>query len=101
MFERDRARLKDSLPRVLSLPLGAAALAGTGFPVYRQMVARDLDFADVAANSLDAVSARDFVIEFLSNASIGMMHLSRLCEELIIWSSPEFSFVELSDSVTT
>jgi argininosuccinate lyase len=101
MFERDRARLKDSLPRVLSLPLGAAALAGTGFPVDRQMVARDLDFTDVAPNSLDAVSDRDFVIEFLSNASIGMMHLSRLCEELIIWSSPEFAFVELSDAVTT
>jgi argininosuccinate lyase len=81
--------------------LGAAALAGTGFPIDRQMTAKELGMSDVAANSLDAVSDRDFVIEFLSNASILMMHLSRFCEELILWSTPEFGFVELGDAVTT
>lgn len=101
MFQRDVARLKDSLPRVLSMPLGSAALAGTGFPLDRQMTCEELDFLEVAPNSLDAVSDRDFVIEFLSTASIGMMHLSRLCEELILWSAPEFGFVEMSDAVTT
>ncbi len=101
MFERDAARLKDSIPRIMSLPLGSAALAGTGFPIDRQLVAHDLGFSDVAANSLDAVSDRDFVIEFLANASLIAMHLSRLCEELILWSTPEFGFVELSDTVTT
>lgn len=101
MFERDVSRLKDSLPRLLTSPLGAAALAGTGFPIDRQKTASSLGFASVAPNSLDAVSDRDFVIEFLSTASIGMMHLSRLCEELILWSTPEFNFVEMSDEVTT
>lgn len=101
MFERDKARLKESLPRIASMPLGAAALAGTGFPIDRQKTAKELGFASVAPNSLDAVSDRDFLIEFLSHASIGMMHLSRLCEELILWSTPEFGFVELSDKVTT
>lgn len=101
MFERDVQRLKDSVPRVLSLPLGSAALAGTSFSLDRQMVADELGFLSVSANSLDAVSDRDFVLEFLSQASIGMMHLSRLCEELILWSTPEFGFVELSDAVTT
>ncbi|MBX3020073.1 MAG: argininosuccinate lyase [Bdellovibrionales bacterium] len=101
MFQRDSARLQESLPRILSLPLGAAALAGTGFPLDRQRVARDLQFLEVAPNSLDAVSDRDFVIEFLANASICMMHLSRLCEELILWSAPEFAFIELGDAVTT
>jgi argininosuccinate lyase len=101
MFERDGARLRDSEPRVLSMPLGSAALAGTGFPLDRQATASELGFAEVAPNSLDAVSDRDFVIEFLSSASIGMMHLSRLCEELILWSTPEFAFIELDDEVTT
>lgn len=101
MFERDVQRLKDSVPRVLSLPLGSAALAGTSFSLDRQMVANELGFLSVSANSVDAVSDRDFVLEFLSQASIGMMHLSRLCEELILWSTPEFGFVELSDAVTT
>lgn len=101
MLKRDHDRLVDSLPRIMSLPLGSAALAGTGFPIDRAMVAKDLGFFEVAPNSLDAVSDRDFVIEFLSNASLIAMHLSRLCEELIIWSTPEFGFVELSDTVTT
>jgi argininosuccinate lyase len=101
MFERDVQRLNDSVPRILSMPLGCAALAGTGFPIDRQKTARELGFAEVAANSLDAVGDRDFVIEFLANASQIMMHLSRLCEELILWSAPEFAFVELDDSVTT
>jgi len=101
MFERDRERFTESLPRILSMPLGSAALAGTGFPIDRQMVRKELEFHKVSENSLDAVSDRDFVIEFLSSGSITMMHLSRLCEELILWSTPEFAFVELGDEVTT
>jgi argininosuccinate lyase len=101
MFQRDVARLKESVPRILSMPLGSAALAGTGFPIDRQMTAKELGFHEVAANSLDAVSDRDYVIEFLSDASLIMMHLSRLCEELILWSTPEFGFIELGDDVTT
>ncbi len=101
MFERDANRLQESLPRILSLPLGSAALAGTGFPIDRQKSARELGFAEVAPNSLDAVGDRDFVIEFLSDASLIMMHLSRFCEELILWSTPEFAYVELGDEVTT
>ncbi len=101
MFQRDQERLGQSLPRILSMPLGSAALAGTGFPIDRQTVCKELDFTKVSENSLDAVSDRDFVIEFLSDASIIMMHLSRFCEELIMWSTPEFNFVELSDEVTT
>ncbi len=101
MFQRDRERFEESLPRILSMPLGSAALAGTGFPIDRQTVARELSFHKISENSLDAVSDRDFVIEFLSSGSIAMMHLSRLCEELILWSTPEFAFVELGDEVTT
>lgn len=101
MFQRDRERLKDSLPRVLKLPLGSAALAGTGFPLNRGFVADKLGFTSVCENSLDAVSDRDFIIEFISNCATIMMHLSRLSEELILWSTPEFSFVQLSDKVTT
>lgn len=101
MFQRDADRLKQSTPRILSMPLGAAALAGTGFPIDRQKTAKELGFVSVAENSLDAVGDRDFILEFLSNASVCMMHLSRLCEELILWSTPEFAFVELSEKVTT
>ena len=101
MFQRDKERLQESLPRILSMPLGSAALAGTGFPIDRQAVRKELNFFKVTENSLDAVSDRDFVIEFLSDASIIMMHLSRFCEELILWSTPEFNFVELGDEVTT
>ncbi len=101
MLQRDYDRLADSRPRIMTLPLGSAALAGTGFPIDRQKVAAELGFENVAANSLDAVSDRDFVVEFLANGSLIAMHLSRFCEELILWSTPEFGFVELSDAVTT
>ncbi|WP_339226326.1 argininosuccinate lyase [Oceanobacillus sp. FSL K6-2867] len=101
MFQRDMERLTDSLKRVNKSPLGAGALAGTTFPIDRQFVAERLGFDDICENSLDAVSDRDFVVEFLSNASLIAMHLSRLCEELVQWSSAEFSFIELDDSFTT
>jgi len=101
MFERDHERLRDSQKRISSMPLGSAALAGTGFQIDRLTTATKLNFKKVSENSLDAVSDRDFVIEFLSAAAISMMHLSRFCEEIIIWSSPEFSFIELGDEVTT
>jgi argininosuccinate lyase len=101
MFQRDVERLEQSLPRVLSMPLGSAALAGTGFPIDREQTRKELGFDKITENSLDAVSDRDYVIEFLSNASTIMMHLSRFSEELILWSTPEFAFVELGDEVTT
>lgn len=101
MFERDIERLKDSYKRINTLPLGAGALAGTTFPIDRHFVALELGFERVYENSLDAVSDRDFIVEFLSNASMIMMHLSRLCEELVLWSSTEFSFIELDDAFCT
>jgi len=101
MLERDKERLQDSIKRVNILPLGAGALAGTTFPIDRHRVAEILDFTTVYPNSIDAVSDRDFIIEFLSNSSMIMMHISRLSEELIIWSSQEFQFVELDDSFCT
>lgn len=101
MFSRDEARLRDSLKRLNVSPLGAGALAGTGFPIDRARTAELLGFGDVARNSLDAVSDRDFAVEFLAAASLIMMHLSRLSEELILWSSQEFGFVTLPDSHTT
>jgi len=101
MLKRDRARLMDVRSRVNQLPLGAGALAGTGFPIDREMVARRLDFDGLCENSVDAVSDRDFVIEFIGAAAITMMHLSRLAEDLIIYSTAEFGFVELSDAVST
>lgn len=101
MLERDHARLGDGLKRILQLPLGSAALAGTSFPLDREAVATELGFNGLCENSLDAVSDRDFVIEFLSSASLLMMHLSRLCEEIIIWSAPEHGFITLADEVTT
>lgn len=101
MLDRDHSRLKDSLARLNRLPLGSAALAGTGFPIDRQFVAKELKFDGVTENSLDAVSDRDYVVEFLSNCSMIMMHLSRFSEELILWSSPAYGFVELADDVTT
>jgi argininosuccinate lyase len=101
MFARDRQRLTDLRKRVNVSPLGSAALAGTSFPIDRKMTAAELGFEQVAQNSLDAVSDRDFVVEFLAAASLVMSHLSRLSEELILWSTPEFGFVELDDSVTT
>jgi len=101
MFSRDEERLGDSLKRLNISPLGAGALAGTGFPISRERTAELLGFDRPAANSLDAVSDRDFALEFLSAASICMMHLSRLSEELILWSSQEFGFLTLPDSHTT
>ncbi len=102
MLARDQGRLRDGLTRLdQDCPLGAGALAGTGFPIDRHRTAALLGFEGPAANSLDAVSDRDFAIEFLGAASIAMMHLSRLCEELIVWSSQEFGFVVLPDSHTT
>jgi argininosuccinate lyase len=101
MFQRDASRLRDSLKRLNVSPLGAGALAGTGFPIDREQTARELGFLEPARNSLDAVSDRDFALEFLSCASIVMMHLSRLSEELILWSSQEFGFITLPDSHTT
>ncbi|MEP6756619.1 MAG: argininosuccinate lyase [Chthonomonadales bacterium] len=101
MFQRDRERLEIVRTRVNRLPLGAGAMAGTTFPINRQRVAELLKFDCVIENSMDAVADRDFAIEFLSAASILMVHLSRLAEEIIIWNSPEYGFVALDDSVTT
>ncbi|MDH3264829.1 MAG: argininosuccinate lyase, partial [Paracoccaceae bacterium] len=101
MFGRDLSRLSDALARMNECPLGAAALAGTSFPIDREMTARELGFDRPAANSLDAVSDRDFALEFLSAASITAMHLSRLAEELVIWSSAQFRFVTISDRFST
>ncbi|MCK6258051.1 argininosuccinate lyase [Fictibacillus sp. KIGAM418] len=101
MFQRDKERLSDSMKRIDLCPLGAGALAGTTFPIDRAFTAQLLGFEDIYQNSLDAVSDRDFLVEFCSNASLVMMHLSRFCEELILWSSQEFQFVEISDSFAT
>jgi argininosuccinate lyase len=101
MLERDRDRLQDCLKRVNVMPLGAAALAGTTYPIDRHFTAELLGFNRPADNSLDAVSDRDFVIEFSAVASILMMHLSRFSEELVLWSSAQFQFVEISDGFCT
>lgn len=101
MFNRDVQRLCDSFSRVNKNPLGAGALAGSGIAIDRAYVTKQLNFEDLYSNSLDAVSDRDFVIEFLSNASLIMMHFSRLSEEIILWSSQEFSFVQLDDAFCT
>ena len=101
MLDRDEGRLRDCARRVDVLPLGAAALAGTGLPIDRHQVAALLNFPAVSANSMDTVSDRDFVSEFIFAACMIMMHLSRFCEDLILWSSGEFGFVEISDAFTT
>ncbi|AXI50090.1 MULTISPECIES: argininosuccinate lyase [Sulfitobacter] len=101
MFGRDLSRMRDARARMNESPLGAAALAGTSFPIDRDMTAQALGFDRPAANSLDAVSDRDFALEFLSAASICAMHLSRFAEELVIWSSAQFRFVTLSDRFST
>lgn len=101
MFTRDQQRFTENIQRTDLSPLGAAALAGTTFPIDRQFAAKELGFSQIYQNSLDAVSDRDFILEFLSNASILMMHLSRLCEEIILWCSHEYQFVELTDTFST
>lgn len=101
MLARDDERLADSLRRMDKLPLGAGALAGTMFPIDRQMVAHALGFGGVTENSLDSVSDRDFALEIIASLAIIMVHLSRLCEELILWSTPEFGWAQMGDNVTT
>ena len=101
MLERDRERLAQCRARLNRLPLGAAALAGTGFRIDREQVARALGFDGVCGNSLDAVSDRDFAIEFCACAALAMVHLSRLSEELVMWASPRFGFVRLPDRYCT
>jgi argininosuccinate lyase len=101
MLGRDASRIKDTRKRLNESPLGAAALAGTPYPIDRRMTAKALGFDRPMANSLDAVSDRDFALEFLAMAAIASIHLSRLAEELVIWASPQFGFVKLSDSFTT
>ncbi len=101
MFRRDEERFRDCYKRVDVLPLGSAALAGTTFPIDMEWTAKYLGFSKITRNSMDAVSDRDFLVEFLAASAIIAMHVSRLSEELIIWSSPEFSFVEISDAFCT
>jgi argininosuccinate lyase len=101
MLKRDRSRLVDCRRRLNQLPLGAAALAGTTYPIDRALVARELGFDSVCLNSLDAVSDRDFAIEFAAGAALLMTHLSRLSEELILWMSPRFGFITLADRYCT
>lgn len=101
MFRRDEERLADCRRRTDVMPLGAGALAGTTFPLDRDYVARQLGFAAITENSLDAVSDRDFAVEFTASASLIMVHMSRLCEEIILWSAAEFFFIELDDAYST
>jgi argininosuccinate lyase len=101
MLQRDRERFLDAYKRADLMPLGAGALSGTSFPIDREEVARELGFSALYENSMDAVSDRDFVLEFLSCSCLLLMHLSRLSEELVLWSSHEFSFLELGDAFTT
>jgi argininosuccinate lyase len=101
MFTRDTERFEDCLKRINVMPLGTAALAGTTFPIDRALTAELLNFPKISANSIDAVSDRDFIIEYLAAAGICMVHFSRLSEELILWSTAEFGFIELPDAFTT
>lgn len=101
MFGRDVERISDCRQRINRLPLGSAALAGTTFPIRREMTAKLLGFEEICQNSLDAVSDRDFAIEFTSAASLVMLHLSRLSEELIVWMSPRFAFIDIADRFCT
>ena len=101
MLARDRSRLRDARARMNECPLGAAALAGTSFPIDRDMTASALGFERPTANSLDSVSDRDFVLEVLASASICAMHLSRLAEEIVLWATPQFGFARLSDKFST
>ncbi|NMA96485.1 MAG: argininosuccinate lyase [Clostridiales bacterium] len=101
MFRRDLERFQDCYKRTDIMPLGSCALAGTTYDIDREMVAKELGFARISENSMDAVADRDFSIEFISCCSILMMHMSRFCEEIIIWNSNEFGFVEMDDSMST
>jgi len=101
MFERDRSGSRDCFRRVNIMPLGAGALAGTVLPIDRKMVAGLLGFSGLSENSMDAVSDRDFAIEFVSACSQVMVHISRLAEELVLWSSAEFGFITIADAFTT
>ena len=101
MLQRDKARLMESMKRIDVSPLGAGAMSGTTFPIDRELAAQHLGFSSVYSNSIDAVSDRDFIVEFLSNASMLMMHMSRFAEEIILWSSEEFRFIELDDTFST
>ena len=101
MFKRDCQRLNDTYRRVNIMPLGSGALAATTYPLDRQMVCDTLDFESITLNSMDGVSDRDFVIETISSLSIIMMHLSRFCEEIVLWSNQQFAFIELDDSYST
>ena len=101
MLQRDVERFRDALRRTDVLPLGSGALAGVPYPIDREFLRKELGFAEISRNSIDAVSDRDFVLEYLAAASLCMMHLSRLAEELILWSSAEFGFLELDEAYTT
>ena len=101
MFARDAERFSELRKRVNVMPLGSAALAGTWYPIDRKQVAKELEFDSVSTNSMDAVSDRDYLIEFCSNASMVMMHLSRFSEELILWSTQEYNHVTIGDAFTT
>ncbi len=101
MFQRDIGRMEDCRKRVEVLPLGSGALAGVPYPTDRQFLARELGFPTISANSMDAVSDRDFVVEFMAAAALCMMHFSRMSEEIILWSSGEFGFIRLADEFTT
>ena len=101
MFERDIGRMADCYARTDVLPLGSGALAGVPYPVDREAVARELEFSAITANSIDAVSDRDFVIEYVSACSLAMMHISRMAEDMILWSTTEFGFVDLPDAFAT
>ena len=101
MFSRDIDRFRDCRKRTDSLPLGSCALAGTTYPIDRTFVAKELGFSAICENTMDAVSDRDFAIEFISCCAMTMMHLSRFCEELVLWSSTEFGFIEMDDAFST
>lgn len=101
MFSRDRERFADCLKRIDRLPLGSGALAGTTYQTDRDFLAKELGFASVLPNGMDAVADRDFAIEFVECCAVTMMHLSRFCEELILWSSVEFNFIEIDDAFST
>jgi argininosuccinate lyase len=101
MFSRDKDRLADCLKRIIVLPLGSGALAGTSLPIDREFVARELDFPAISANSMDAVSDRDFILEFLAACALIQIHLSRFSEELVLWTSQEFNFAEIADRFCT